>query len=48
MNENSLKALLEVEIDGAIGYLQTETTEQRTRALEYYLRYPYGNEVDLS
>ena len=46
MNENSLKALLEVEIDGAIGYLQTETTEQRTRALEYYLRYPYGNEVE--
>ena len=46
MNENALKAQLEAEIDGAIGYLQTETTEQRTRALEYYLRYPYGNEVE--
>jgi len=46
MNEISLKALLDAEIDGAIGYLQTETTEQRTRALEYYLRYPYGNEIE--
>lgn len=46
MNQISLKSLLEAEIDGAIGYLQTETTEQRTRALEYYLRYPYGNEVE--
>jgi len=46
MNENALKAQLEAEIDGAIGYLQTETTEQRTRALEYYLRYPFGNEVE--
>jgi hypothetical protein len=46
MNENALKAQLEAEIDGAIGYLQTETIEQRTRALEYYLRYPYGNEVE--
>lgn len=46
MNEISLKSLLDSEIDGAIGYLQTETTEQRTRALEYYLRYPYGNEVE--
>jgi len=46
MNRISLKSLLDAEIDGAIGYLQTETTEQRTRALEYYLRYPYGNEVE--
>jgi hypothetical protein len=46
MNQISLKSLLEAEIDGAIGYLQTETTEQRTRSLEYYLRYPYGNEVE--
>lgn len=46
MNEISLKALLDAEIDGAIGYLQTETTEQRTKALEYYLRYPYGNEIE--
>lgn len=46
MNRISLKSLLDAEIDGAIGYLQTETTEQRTRALEYYLRYPFGNEVE--
>ena len=46
MNQESLKSLLDQEIDDAIGYVQSETTESRTKALEYYLRYPYGNEVE--
>ena len=46
MDEGRLKALLESEIDNAIGYLDSETTEARAKALEYYLRQPYGNEVE--
>ena len=45
IDENKLKAYLESEIDDSIGYLETETTDQRQEALEYYLREKYGNEV---
>lgn len=45
MDDGKLKSILENEIDNAIGYLDTETTQARTKALEYYLRQPYGNEV---
>ena len=41
-----LKAILDNEIEDAIGYLETETTDERQKALEYYLREPYGNEVE--
>ena len=46
MDEGKLKSILEAEIDNAIGYLDSETTESRAKALEYYLRNPYGNEVE--
>ena len=46
MNQNKLKALLESEIDASIGYVQSETTDQRQEALDFYLRQPYGNEVE--
>lgn len=46
MDEMKLKALIESEIDSSIGYLDSETTEARSKALEYYLRQPYGNEVE--
>lgn len=46
MNENKLKALLESEIDASVGYVQSETTDQRQKALDYYLREPYGNEQE--
>ena len=46
MDDGKLKSILENEIDNAIGYLDTETTQARTKALEYYLRQPYGNEVE--
>ena len=36
----------QLEIDNAIGYLETETVAQRAEAMEYYLRKPYGNEVE--
>jgi len=41
-----LKAILDNEIDNAIGYLETETVEERRKALQYYLRDPYGNEIE--
>ena len=46
MSNEKLKAILENEIEDAIGYLETETTDERQRALEYYLGEPYGNEVE--
>ena len=46
MNTHALKSLIESEIDGAIGYLESETTEQRRQALSAYLRDPYGNELE--
>jgi hypothetical protein len=41
-----LKAILDNEIEDAIGYVESETTDERQQALEYYLREPYGNEVE--
>ena len=38
-----LKAILDAEIEDSIGFLETETTADRQKALEYYLREPYGN-----
>jgi hypothetical protein len=46
MAQNDLKSILQAEIDDAIGYIETETVEQRKQALEAYLRQPYGNETE--
>jgi hypothetical protein len=46
MDDNKLKGILESEIDNSIGYVDTETTEARRRALTFYNREPYGNEVE--
>lgn len=46
MDEQKLKVIVEAEIEDAIGYVETETVEQRTKAIKYYNRYEYGNEVD--
>lgn len=43
---NKLKTIIESEIDDSLGYLETDTTDERQQALEYYLREPYGNEVE--
>ena len=42
----NLKAILDAEINDALGYVDTETIDQRTEALQAYLRQPYGNEVE--
>jgi hypothetical protein len=46
MDENRLKAILDNEIDNAIGYLSTETSEARRLAVQYYNRDPYGTEIE--
>jgi hypothetical protein len=46
MAQNELKSILQAEIDDSLGYLETETVEQRKQALQAYLRQPYGNEVE--
>jgi hypothetical protein len=46
MDDNKLKGILDAEIDDSLGYIQTDTTDQRSKALEYYNREPYGNEVE--
>ena len=33
-------------IDDSLGFISTETSLERSQALEYYLREPYGNEVE--
>ena len=46
MDENKLKSIIESEIDDSIGYVETDTVAERQEALEYYLREPYGNEME--
>lgn len=46
MSQNQLKAALQAAIDDSIGFIESETVEQRTQALQAYLRQPYGNEVE--
>ena len=46
MSQISLKAAVQAAIDDSIGYLETETVEQRKLAIQAYLRQPYGNEVE--
>lgn len=41
-----VKAILESEIDDAIGYLESDTTDERSKAMNYYLRNPLGNEIE--
>jgi hypothetical protein len=46
MTEDELLNACITQIDNAIGYLETETVAQRAEAMDYYLRKPYGNEVE--
>jgi hypothetical protein len=46
MSQNQLKAALQAAIDDSIGFIESETVEQRKLALQAYLRQPYGNEVE--
>ena len=47
LDSGTIKGILENEIDNAIGYLDTETTEARQKALEYYLRNHFQYLLDI-
>ncbi len=38
--------IVESHIDDSLGFIETETSQERQTALEYYMREPYGNEVE--
>jgi hypothetical protein len=46
MQDGTLIGIIDNEIDNALGYDSTETSEARRKALQFYNRDPYGNEVD--
>ena len=46
LSDEELLSQCMMEIDNAIGYLESETVADRAMAMDYYLRKPYGNEVD--
>lgn len=46
MDDNKLKGILDSEIENSIGFVETETTDDRSKAINYYNREPYGNEVE--
>lgn len=46
LSDEELLTKCQIEINSAIGYLETETVAARAEAMDYYLRKPYGNEVD--
>jgi hypothetical protein len=46
LSDEELLNKCQTEIDNAIGYLETETVAARAEAMDYYLRKPYGNEVE--
>jgi hypothetical protein len=46
MTESELKAILSAEIEDSIGHVGGELSEQRRKALDYYLGQPFGNEIE--
>ena len=46
MTNEELKALLQDEINNAIGYLESDTVQARADSMNYYMREKYGNEVE--
>ena len=46
LSDEEIKARLDEEIRGAVGYASSEITSQRATALEYYYGQNFGNEVE--
>jgi hypothetical protein len=46
LSETEIRAVLDEEIRGAVGYNSSELSNQRKTALEYYYGEPFGNEVE--
>ncbi len=46
MDERQLLAICNAEVQNSLGYLNSFVSQQRGDAMKYYLRMPFGNEVD--
>lgn len=46
MDEKQLKAAIKKQITNAVGFIGGEISEERQKAMEYYLGEPLGNEID--
>lgn len=46
MSNSELKAVLAAEIADSLAHLGGELSEQRRKALRYYLGEPFGNEIE--
>jgi hypothetical protein len=46
MTDDDLKATLDAHIQNSMGYISGDLSDQRMKAMEYYLGEPFGNEVD--
>ena len=46
MTEEEIKSLLDNNIDDALNHIEVNVEPDRTRAMDYYLRKEYGNEVN--
>ena len=46
LSDTEIKAILNAEINGALGYLGGQLSEQRKKSLEYYLGEKLGTEID--
>ena len=45
-DSRELVNIIDSHINDSLGFIATETQLERAAALEYYLREPYGNEVE--
>ena len=45
-DDREILNIVESHIDDSLGFIETETMKERQTALEYYMREPYGNEVE--
>lgn len=46
MDDGKVKGIIKNEVENALGYTSTETTEARRKAVQFYSRDPYGTEVE--
>ena len=46
LSDTEIKAILNSEINGALGYLGGQLSEQRKKSIEYYLGEKLGTEID--
>lgn len=46
MTDDELRAIVDAEVHDAMGYVGGELTDQRRKAMDYFLGEPFGNEVE--